>query len=203
MRQAIMIIGIFAILGIYSTPSRADLDETFAFYRELRDFRADFQQTKRLESEGLELRGRGTLHVSLGKALLWDVVAPARLTIFLDDRQLAIRSGEGKAASETRYDLTKPGYSQKIAENVRDLAALLAMNHAEVEGRYTVKDEKGTLTLTPKTPRQLARIQLHPSAGNWIQRLTIEEVSGDRLTFDFERPEKIDATWTAQWNKGG
>lgn len=182
----------------------ARLDAIFEHYQSLKDFKADFKQVKQLTSEGLELKSNGTLTVSFGRALLWDVKAPGRLTVFLSPELLEIRAGEGARQTKNKYDLKSSAASEKIVESLKELTALLSMNREEVAKQYVVGSEGEALTLTPKKPRQFARVRMTPFASAnakapWIDRIDIDEVSGDKLLLDFDAPVKSDTQWIDAW----
>jgi outer membrane lipoprotein-sorting protein len=192
--------------ALAATPAQK-IDELFGYYQELKDFSAEFQQTKQLHAEGLELKSSGTLKVSLGRALLWDVEAPARLTVFLDASTLRVHAGEGKTATDTTYDLKTSAYSEKLAQGLKELTALLSMNKDEVAKGYDVAAEEKageapSLILTPKVPHQFKRVRM-TVAGRWIGRIEIDEASGDRLLLDFKPPQAAGTEWIGTWTKGG
>lgn len=178
----------------------ARLDSIFEHYQGLKDFKAGFQQVKHLAAEDLELKSNGTLTVSFGKALLWDVQTPGRLAVFLSPQVLEIRAGEGSRQTKNSYDLTSPGHSEKIVESLKELTALLSMNRDEVAKQYTVGSDANALTLTPKVPRQFAKVRMIPETdGKWLDRIDISEVSGDTLVLDFDTPVKTDTQWIDAW----
>jgi hypothetical protein len=191
----------FAAAGGSSATAR--VDKVFGYYQDLRDFSADFQQVKVLRVEGMELRSRGTLTVSLGRSLLWNVTSPARMAVFLDGTTLQMRAGEGAGEKRTTYDLKSSGLSEKIADQMQELTALLAMDRVLLAKHYDLTPEPAGLLLTPHKPRQFARVRMRLASGRWIDRIEIDEASGDRLLLDFAPPTKVDRNWTDAWNKAG
>jgi outer membrane lipoprotein-sorting protein len=193
--------------GLLAAPAgtpAAEIDKLFGYYQELKDFSAEFQQTKQLHEEGLELKSKGTLKVSLGHALLWDVQSPAKLTVFLDASTLRVHAGEGKTATDTVYDLKTSTYSEKLAQGLKELTALLSMNKDEVAKGYDVGAEpSGALILTPKVPKQFARVRMTTASGKWIGRIEIDEASGDKMLLDFDAPRHAGTEWIGTWTKGG
>lgn len=193
--------GFVAAATAFAEPTT--IDKLFKHYQDLKVFEADFKQKKLLRQEDLELESSGTLHVALGKALLYEVKAPGRLAVFLDDQALEIRSGDGKKATKSRYELQGGAYSEKIADNLKELTALLAMDRAALDKSYTVTAEPGKIVLTPVRPRQFVRVVMTLGSGLWLRRLDIEERSGDQMVLDFAEPKATGTQWIETWKKSG
>lgn len=181
------------------------VDRIFQYYQGLASFEVDFTQSKTLRAEGITLDSRGALRVALGRALLYEIKAPGRLAVFLDDQALEVRSGVGAKATRSRYLLKGGEYSEKIAENLKELTALLAMNRAQLDQAYKVSEEPGRLLLVPAVPKQFVKVVMTVEAGAspWIKRIEIEEKSGDQMALEFEAPRKSDARWIEAWQKSG
>lgn len=179
------------------------MDKLFKHYQDLKAFEANFKQKKLLKQEGLEIDSSGRLSVALGTALLYEIKAPGRLAVFLDQDHLEIRSGEGAKATKNKYALKGGEYSEKIAENVKELTALLAMNRTELDKTYAVTEEHGKLVLTPANPKQFVRVVMTLGTGDWIRRIDIEERSGDSMALDFEEPRPAGLQWIETWQKSG
>lgn len=207
--KKIAAIHLFVLALCAASSGRAEpaaMDKVFKYYQDLKTFDANFKQTKLLSQEKLELKSEGTLRVSLGHGLLYEIKSPGRLTVFLDQDKLEIHAGEGAAATVSRYALSGGEYSEKIAENLHELTALLAMNRQELAKTYEVTEDKatpGTLALTPKVARQFSRVVMVVEPAAWIKRIEIEERSGDRMVLDFEAPRPADAGWVKAWAKSG
>lgn len=196
--QVFLAVQPFVACGALAKP--ASLDGTFAFYQSLKTFTADFAQEKALKAEGRTLKSSGRLTVTLGDALLWEIQKPAHLAVFVDRAKLEVHSGDGKAAKVTTYDLKDAAYSEKLAENLRELTALLAMDRATLEARYTTTVEGAKITLTPKTVRQFSKVVLtQADAAPWIAAIAIDEVSGDTMRLTFAKPAPGDARWSDAW----
>ena len=103
----------------------------------------------------------------------------------------------------SRYALHGGEYSEKIAENLHELTALLAMDRVELAKTYDLTEAAGVMALTPKVPRQFARVTMALGDASWIKRIEIEERSGDRMVLDFEAPRAADASWVEAWAKSG
>jgi hypothetical protein len=183
------------------------VDRIFDFYRSLKTFTADFEQVKTLKAEGLTLKSSGRLTVTLGSALLWEIRKPAHLAVFVGRERLVIQSGDGAAQKTTTYALKAAAYSEKLAEGLRELTPLLAMDRAALEERYTVTDSYAPahptmqITLRPKTVRQFSKVDLVRADGYdaWIESIYIDEASGDTMRLTFAKPVKGDASWADAW----
>jgi len=173
--------------------------QMYSYYQGLKDFSADFQQTKTLKVEDVELKSSGTLKVSLGRALLWDIKSPGRLSVFFDQSLLRIRSGEGATATTATYDLKTGNYSEKITANMRELTALLAMDKAAMADQYTVTADGQQLNLQPKKIRQFLQVSMRVAKAGWIASIKIAEVSSDQMLIEFAAPQKTDTKWIETW----
>ncbi len=196
-----MIHGFVAASAVLAEP--AAVDKLFKHYQDLKTFEANFKQKKQLKLEGLELASSGSLHVALGKALLYEIKAPGRLAVFLDADNLEIRSGPGPKETRNKYALKGGEFSEKITENIKELTALLAMDRTELDKTYAVTEEQGKLVLTPANPKQFVRVVMTLGGGTWIQRIEIEERSGDSMGLEFEEPKATGTGWIETWQKSG
>jgi hypothetical protein len=175
----------------------------FARYRRLGAFTADFKQTKELKLEGLTLKASGTLSVAMGRAVLWQIREPAPLAVFVDGRKLRIESGAGATAAVAVYDLKAAGYSEKIAESMRELTSLLSLDYDKVNESYQIAADGGVVTLTPRKQHQFSKVRIVVKDGRTIARIEIDELSGDRLLLDFAAPKPTDTRWVDSWTARG
>lgn len=180
------------------------LDRVVKYYQDLKDFSAEFQQDKILAAEDLTLKGRGLLHVSLGRALLWEVVEPAPLAVFVGADQLKIRAGSGAARKDSTYDLKQGRYSEKLAASMRELTSLLVLDFTALRRTYKVTESATTVTLVPLATHAFQSVVMTIADGHWIARIAITERSGDTLDLVFRRPVAAPSDqWIAAWTKNG
>jgi hypothetical protein len=173
----------FAQWGFAATEvDRAELTKRLSFYHSLSKLTTKFHQTKHLKDVAISLESDGELTVIFPKRVIWKVIHPSPLTVSLEGAQLEITAKDGET--------NKINVEGEGREAMKALVAWLKLDPDELYNSYRITriDKNDTYRFEPKAPGPIAALQMQVRAGSHIEKLDLEERSGDRLEIRFEKP---------------
>lgn len=156
----------------------------------LRLLLAPFEQTRIVGLLASEVKSRGELTVMRPDRLRWELLPPDAVTYWVGPKGVAYRAGNGKVARAPN--------DARFGALLGDLLAFVAGDPSKLRERY----ELGLLASSagigieakPKTAelrKIVARLELVTNAEKWgVERIVIEEPTGDTSTMRFSRNEK-------------
>jgi outer membrane lipoprotein-sorting protein len=151
---------------------------------------APFEQTRVVGLLASEVKSRGELTVMRPDRLRWELLPPDAVTYWVGPEGVAYRSGNGKVARA-------PG-DARFGALLGDLLAFVAGDPSKLRERYELRllsESKGIgIEAKPKTAelrKLVARLELVTNAEKWgVERIVIEEPTGDASTMRFGKNEK-------------
>lgn len=156
----------------------------------LRLLLAPFEQTRVVGLLASEVKSRGELTVMRPDRLRWELLPPDAVTYWVGPKGVAYRAGNGKVARAPN--------DARFGALLGDLLAFVAGDPSKLRERY----ELGLLAVgagvgieaKPKTAelrKIVARLELVTNAEKWgVERIVIEEPTGDTSTMRFAKNEK-------------
>lgn len=195
MRQTPFVIGI-GLAFLSCTPgfgaaapgiTRDQLAQELRYYQKIATLHTRFHETKTLKDMGMKLESDGELTVvrptgTQASKVTWKVVHPSPLTVILEEGKLQIQAGDGKSEN---YSL-----EGSARESLKALVAWLKLDPDELMQSYKIsKAEGGGWLFEPKAEAPITSMQMELKPGSYLQRLVIQEKSGDTLQIRFEKPQ--------------
>lgn len=154
--------------------------------------RAEFTQEKQMAAFRKPLVSRGRLVLSRGEGMAWRIDSPLRLTYVMTESRILEIDEAGKLSVRSSRDV--PG----IEQVGRIFRALISANFDVLGNTFTIHQEgepnAWRVTLVPR-PGPIAQFmrQIRLSGGRHVDRVSIEEVSGDLTTISFRSFAEDDA----------
>ena len=183
-----------AILG--GVPRLAAQDPAGALTAHLKEaalVHLDFTQTRHLAALSRPLKSSGSMVLARDKGVIWALAKPVAITYVMGPKGLLVVNADGsqerKSARETPMVAQMGKIFQAVAQG--DWQALEGLFSVTGEGR----PDRWTVTLQPKAQAApfLKRIRLE--GGRFVERIRIDEASGDRQELAFEH-QRTDAPLT-------
>jgi len=146
----------------------------------------DFTQTRILAALSRPLKTTGRLVLSKDQGVIWQVRKPLNLTYVIGPKGTQEVGPDGKAKRKAAKDVPM------VAQMGRILQALLQGQWSALDDYFTVRAEgkaerwKISLVPLPQTAGFLKGVQV--SGARFIERIHVEETSGDRMDLVFEHP---------------
>lgn len=163
-------------------------------YAELKAFRARFTQVKHLNEMNLDLKSEGDLTVQRPNRIVWNVTRPSPLKLTLEGAQVSMTQGEGSEKKNQTWSLNK-GASAKEMKGLEDLMAWLSLDAKRIGENYRLIDEGNRTFLclikNPNAPTPFQNLRMTLSPQGYLQKLSIDEKSGDNIQIQFTAPERI------------
>lgn len=156
-----------------------------AHLREARVVHADFTQVRTLAALSRPLKASGSLVLARDQGVIWQLRTPLAITYVMGPGGLLVIDGQGRRERRTAPE------TSVMAQLGRVFQGLVQGDWRALEGFFTVtgegRPERWSVLLTPRPEAAafLRRIQL--SGGRSIERIRVEEASGDRMELTFER----------------
>jgi outer membrane lipoprotein-sorting protein len=169
--------------------TEAELALKLRQYQSISSIEASFKQTKIIRKMDLRLRSEGYFKVTRPRTLVWQVLKPSPISIFMDPEQVKVVT-EGDSQTYKLSDIP----TENIARSLKGLLALLDLNAPELSLHYDVFSETGqndTFKFVPKkgdgSPFQSLTMTLDKSG--FVKKVEILEISGDSMSIDFGLPK--------------
>ena len=146
--------------------------------------RLDFTQTRTLSALSRPLKSNGSMVLSRDRGVIWQLKKPLALTYVVSPKGLVEWDSAGRRSQKSAKDVPA------VAQMGRIFQSLLQGRWNAVEEYFTLTAEgrpgKWEITMTPKaqTASFMKRIQV--SGSRYIDRIRVEEASGDRMDLAFE-----------------
>lgn len=204
-RSFASIVVIHALLGVLLAPcvgkasvlKPAEVALRLQAYEKLTSFRTRFTQTKYLKEVGVALKSDGELVVHRPDQVIWTVKHPAFLKLTLSPTEIHLEQGEG---AERREQTWKFGaqISGDYVKGIRDLVVWLKLDVKAITETYTLDETKpNELTCTRKIEDKLSpfkSMRLKIGASGHLEKLFLDERSGDLMELTFAKPEMVGGT---------
>ncbi len=147
----------------------------------------EFTQTRTLAALSRPLKTTGRMVLSRDLGVIWQVRKPLRLTYVISPKGLLEMGPDGRAKVRTAKEVPV------VAQMGHILQALLQGRWGALETHFTVhgktKSGQWEITLAPR-PQTAAFLKgVRVTGSHFIERIQIEEVSGDKMLLAFERPD--------------
>ena len=145
-----------------------------------------FTQTRTLAALSRPLKTSGRLVLAREYGVIWQVQKPLNLTYVVGPKGMMEVGPDGKAKLKNAKDVPM------VAQMGRILQALLQGRWSALEDFFTLRGEGTTerwkiyLTPKPQTAAFLKGVQVN--GGKFIDRIHVEEASGDGMDLVFEKP---------------
>jgi outer membrane lipoprotein-sorting protein len=161
--------------------TRDQLAEQLEAYRSIRTLHAHFHETKHLKDLKIDLTSEGELDLERPTRVVWRVTSPSPLTVTLEKDKLSITS-DGK---REQYEM-----EGRAKESLKALVAWLELDPDALMANYRVLSlGKDRFRFEPKdTNAPVQSLQMKIRAKGYVERLEIEERSGDSLDIRFDPP---------------
>ena len=171
------------------TPS--EIADRLSFYQKLSTIEAPFKQVKTIQSLGLKLPSEGVLKVNRPNRVDWKIMSPSFVQLVLIDRQVLLKTGEGKEAKVERLFLDGP-MDPNISKGLVSMMAWLKLDIPTITSSFTITDiGKRAYKCLPKDPNSFLFenliFHLHPKG--FLEKLILNERSGDNLEISFSTPK--------------
>jgi len=147
----------------------------------------EFTQTRTLAALSRPLKTTGRMVLDRDHGVIWQVRKPLNLTYVVGPKGMLEVGPDGKAKQRTAKDVPM------VAQMGRIIQALLQGRWSALDDYFTMKGEgtaerwKILLTPKPQTAAFLKGVQV--SGGRFIDRIHVDEASGDGMELLFERPK--------------
>jgi outer membrane lipoprotein-sorting protein len=174
-----------------SSVSEGELTEKLRFYATLGSLEADFHQVKDLRELGMQMKSEGRLTLRRPDSVIWEVTKPARVRVELGSAGVRITSGDGQAASVQTFSADQMP-KDRDASSLHDLVAWLKLDAHVLAAQYTITKTTGDhFVFTPKKSGPFKTMEMDLSRAGHLEKLILNETSGDRMTLTFGRPRMI------------
>ncbi len=168
---------------------QADLPEALtAHLKNTPMLHVEFTQTRTLAALSRPLKTTGRLVLSRDHGVIWQVRKPLNLTYVVGPKGMMEVGPDGKARLKSAKDVPM------VAQMGRILQALLQGRWSALDDYFTLRGEGRTehwkivLVPKPQTAAFLKGVQV--TGGAFIERIHVEEISGDGMDLVFEHPRK-------------
>jgi len=147
----------------------------------------EFTQTRTLAALSRPLKTTGRMVLDRDHGVIWQVRKPLNLTYVVGPKGMLEVGPDGKAKQRSAKDVPM------VAQMGRIIQALLQGRWSALDDYFTMKGEgsaerwKILLTPKPQTAAFLKGVQV--SGGRFIDRIHVDEASGDGMELLFERPK--------------
>jgi hypothetical protein len=166
--------------------------EQLIFYKEVMEFRVNFHQVKALKEMDLELKSEGSLHFNRPEEFEWEIFKPARLLFKLHGDIFTMESGSGEHKSVERMKIGDMP-SDGGAKGLSALIAWMKLDVDALEAKYKIiAIQPRSFHLQPREETSMLKgmdVKINPLG--YIERLGIQEVSGDSLDIHFDKPRVL------------
>ncbi|HUK55821.1 MAG TPA: outer membrane lipoprotein carrier protein LolA [Nitrospiria bacterium] len=188
------LIGLFELSGRAAAatlpPDENALTETVrkiqAAYERTSDWKADFEQTTRIEGFDAPIASRGKLYIKKPDKLRWEYLEPNRNQIVVNEQKIWIYTPEQKQAIVSPFsEISDSQLPLHLLSGVGRLDRDFSVQWTDPAGAGSAKPP--SLTLIPKDPRTgLTKLWVEVDPGTYfITRLTLFETNGNRSQFRF------------------
>lgn len=171
--------------------SAAELKNALAKYRAMTHLQVAFKQKKFLKDMDMALESRGDLDIEPPSRVVYRITEPAKMTVTLTPQEIKIESGSGADRSvQTIKTGSIPGESEK--RSLQAMVTWLKLDPDGLDRDYRVgKDPSGRFRFDPRVPEQspFQNLEMQLSSEGHLKQLVMQEKSGDRIEFFFEKPK--------------
>lgn len=167
-----------------------EIAEHLKLYQTLHTLSTSFHQTKFLQEMGIELKSEGKMELIRPDKVVWKVTSPSPLELVLDKRLLSMTMGTGTSKKTEQFSLDGP-LDPSVSKSLFSLIAWLKVDVPVIQESYTIFEiDKRTFKCVPKEDKlgvfQSLTLFLHKKGH--LEKLFIEEKSGDRIELRFSTP---------------
>ena len=147
----------------------------------------DFTQVRTLAALSRPLKASGSLVLARDLGVIWSLRHPAVLTYVMGPKGLKVITADGRRDRKASREAPVVAQLGRVFQSLiqGDLKGLEA--YFTVSGKGTPQRWEVTLLPRPQTEAFLRRVQL--SGGRVIERIRIEEASGDHMDLTFEHAD--------------
>ncbi len=171
--------------------TETQLGEKLRFYAGIATLEADFHQVKDLKELGMQMKSEGRLTLRRPDTVIWEIRKPAHVKVELDLKGIRITSGDGRAATVQAFSADQMPKDQD-ASSLHDLVAWLKLDAHALAEQYTItKTTENHFDFAPKKAGPFRSMEMDLSKAGQLEKLTLNETSGDRMILSFERPRVI------------
>ena len=178
----------FLLLSASLLRAQASLPEVLtAHLKNTPMLHVEFTQTRTLAALSRPLKTTGRMVLDRDHGVIWQVRKPLNLTYVVGPKGMLEVGPDGKAKQRSAKDVPM------VAQMGRIIQALLQGRWSALDDYFTMKGEgsaerwKILLTPKPQTAAFLKGVQV--SGGRFIDRIHVDEASGDGMELLFERPK--------------
>ncbi|MBK8793656.1 MAG: outer membrane lipoprotein carrier protein LolA [Holophaga sp.] len=178
---------LFSAVALFSQASKPSLPEVLtAHLKNTPRLHVAFTQTRTLAALSRPLKTSGRLVLAREYGVIWQVQKPLNLTYVVGPKGMLEVGPDGKAKLKNAKDVPM------VAQMGRILQALLQGRWSALEDFFTLRGEgtsehwKIFLVPKPQTAAFLKGVQVN--GGKFIDRIHVDEPSGDAMDLVFERP---------------
>lgn len=181
-----MIKTLLAALCVTACQAQSSAELLTAHLKDTPLLHVEFNQTRTLAALSRPLKTSGRLVLAREFGVIWQVRKPLNLTYVVGPKGMMEVGPDGKARQKNAKDVPM------VAQMGRILQALLQGRWSALEDFFTLRAEgrperwKITLTPKPQTAAFLKGVQV--TGGSFIERIHVDEASGDGMDLLFERP---------------
>lgn len=173
------------------TVSETELSEKLKLYQKIKTLKTNFHQTKHVKDLDLDLQSEGSLVLIRPERVVWKIKKPSPTELILENRKIEMTSGEGSNKKTQNFSLDG-AMDPAITKSLLSMIAWLKLDLAAIRDAYTIYGlEKDTYQCVPKDEKgsvfKSLTLSLH-SKGH-MQKLLIEEKSGDHIEIAFDEPK--------------
>lgn len=178
---------LLSVCVLQAESSRAGLPEALtAHLKNTPLLHVNFIQTRTLAALSRPLKITGNLVLSRAEGVIWQVRTPINLTYVMSPKGMLEVGPDGKAKRKASKDVPM------VAQMGRILQALLQGQWSALDDYFTVsaegKADRWKIVLVPR-PLTAAFIKgVQVTGARFIERIHVEEASGDAMNLVFERP---------------
>ncbi len=173
--------------------TETQLAEKLRYYARIANLEADFHQVKDLKELGMQMKSEGRLTLRRPDSVVWEITRPAPVRVDLGNGKIRIQSGEGASATVQNFSADQMP-KDKDASSLRDLVAWLRLDaHALAEQYAITRTTADHFVFAPKKTGPFRTMEMDLSKSGHLEKLVLNEVSGDRMTLTFGPPRVVKA----------
>ncbi len=147
----------------------------------------EFTQTRHLAALSRPLKTTGRMVLSKDHGVIWQVRKPLNLTYVVGPKGMMEVGPDGKAKRRSAQDVPV------VAQMGRIIQALLQGRWSALDDYFTLRGEgtadRWKIALVPKAQTAAFLKGVQVNGGRFIERIHVDEASGDGMDLLFERPQ--------------
>ena len=153
----------------------------------------DFTQTRTLAALSRPLKSSGSLVLARDLGVIWELRRPAALTYVMGPKGLTVVTAQGRKERKSSRE------APMVAQMGRIFQSLTQGDWHGLEAFFTVTGQgtaqRWEVTLLPKPPTAAFLKVVQLSGGRFMERIRLDEATGDRMEIRFEH-QRTDAPLT-------